>query len=278
MNRLLLLQKVTSSLVSVSQSLIWKGSIFAPVFSYNWVLHPTVRWKSKGAHVKNVKKFDRNDINAEILSLVKEDKMNKEFQNILSRFQNSLVQRLSLRMTPQIFFDIMLPELNVKLGQVANIIQQNNMHQNMTSKNSHNKANVGNHYLLVDLAGRPELFVSARKAVISFLDPCKDGSGEDRVQSVSECAFTIQLNTVITQESRQKALLQGQELLHQTIHEMDKIYHTHNKLLHSKEVKEKLSEDDLFIAREYLRTIIKEQHKLAESMWNPKKLELEGEK
>ncbi|CAH8596161.1 unnamed protein product [Schistosoma intercalatum] len=278
MNRLLSLQKVSSALVRVSQSSIWKGSIFDPVCSHNWVLHPTIRWKSKGAHVKNVKKFDRSDITAEVLSLVKEDKMNKEFQNILSRFQNSLIQRLSLRMTPQIFFDIMLPELNVKLGQVANIILQNNMHQNITSNNSHNRANVGNHYLLVDLTGRPELFVPARKAVISFLDPCKDGSGENRVQSVNECTFTIQLNTVITQESRQRALLQGQELLHQTIHEMDKIYHAHNKLLHSKEAKEKLSEDDLFAAREYLRSMIKEQHKLAEAMWYPKKLELEGEK
>ncbi|CAH8630729.1 unnamed protein product [Schistosoma rodhaini] len=278
MNRLLSLQRVSSSLVSVYQSSVCKGSIFDPACSQNWVLHPTIRWKSKGGHVKNVKKLGRNDITAEVLSFLKEDKMNKEFQNVLSRFQNFIVQRLSLRMTPQTFFDIMLPELNVKLGQVANIILQNNMNQNMTSRDSHNKANLGNQYLLVDLTGRPELFVSARKAVIAFLDPCKDGSGESRVQTVSQCAFTIQLNTVITKESRQRALAQGHELLHQTIHEMDKIYHAHNKLLNSKEAKEKLSEDDLFMAREYLRTVVKEQHKLAESMWNPKKIELEGEK
>ncbi|CAH8295051.1 unnamed protein product [Schistosoma turkestanicum] len=276
MNRLLSLHKFNSSLVSIFQLSAWRGSIFSPVFSYNSALHSSVRWKSKGGHAKHSKIVSRSDVTEEVLSFLKEDKMNKEFQNILSHFQNSLVQRLTLRMTPQLFFDIMIPDANVKLGQVANLTLQNSMHQNISSNNSHNRANLSDQYLLVDLTGRPELFASARKAVVAFLDPRKDGSGESRIQSAGQHAFTIRLNTVITQESRQKALTQGQELLHQTIHEMDKIYHHYNKLLNSKQFKEQFSEDDLFTAREYLRLLVKDQHKLAETIWKPKKLELEG--
>ncbi|TNN17067.1 ribosome recycling factor isoform 1 [Schistosoma japonicum] len=278
MNRLLSFHKLSNFSFNIFNLLVWKRVILSPVFSFNSIVHSTVRWKSKGGHAVNAKKVNRSDISPEVLSLLKEDKMNKEFHNVMSHFQSSLIQRLNLRMTPQLFSDILLPEENVKLGHVANLILQNTAHQNMSLNYSQNRMNLGDQCLLIDLTGRPDLFVSARKAVTTFLNPCKDGSEESRIQSVGQHSFTVRLNTIITQESRQKAVLQGQELLHQTIHEMDKIYQSHNKLLNSKQAKEQLSEDALYLAREYLRSIVKEQHKLAETIWNQKKIELEGEK
>ncbi|CAH8593430.1 unnamed protein product [Heterobilharzia americana] len=272
MNRLLSIYKLTFCSVNISRSFGYKTSIFLD----NGIMNSVVRWKSKGRHTVNVKNISRNDVVPEALSLLKVEKMDKEFQNILLHFQSSLVQRLSLRMTLQTFSDITLSEGNVKLGQVANLLQQNASHQNITSGAPQNRANLGDQFLLVDLSGRPDLFVSARKAVISFLDPSKDGSGESLIEPTDHYAFTIRLNTIITQECRNKAIAQGKELLHQAIHEMDKVYQTHNKLLNSKQAKEQLSEDNLFIARQYLRTLVKEQHNLVETLWNKKKTELEG--
>ncbi|CAH8865657.1 unnamed protein product [Trichobilharzia szidati] len=286
MNRLFSIYQLSSRYSFINSPLLslWnkakQKSIFTSACTVNnSILHSTVRWKSKGglpASVKS-KKISRDDVAPEVFPLIKAEKMEKEFHNLLSRFQASLVQRLSLRMTPQLFADIMIPEENVKLGQVANLLLQNASHQNASSTSAQHRASLGDQFLLVDLTGRPNLLSAARKAVIAFLDPGKDGSGESKLQSAGQHAFTIRLNTVITQESRQKALSQGRELLQHTIREMDKVHQTHSKLLNTKQVKEEISEDNLFIAREYLRALVKEQHKLAELLWEKKRVELEGD-
>nr|CAH8865934.1 unnamed protein product [Trichobilharzia regenti] len=284
MNRLFSICQLSSrSLFNSPLLSLWKENIVTSACTLNTsILYSPVRWKSKGgglpASVKN-KKISRDDVVPEVFPLIKADKMEKEFHNLLSRFQASLVQRLSLRMTPQLFADIMIPEENVKLGQVANLLLQNNAsHQNTPfSSGTQRRVGLGDQFLLVDLTGRPNLLSAARKAVIAFLDPCKDGSGESKLQPAGQYTFTIRLNTVITQESRQKALSQGRELLQHTIREMDKVHQTHSKLLNTKQVKQEISEDNLFIAREYLRALVKEQHKLAETLWEKKRVELEGD-
>ncbi|KAH8873255.1 ribosome recycling factor [Schistosoma japonicum] len=195
MNRLLSFHKLGNFSFNIFNLLVWKRVMLSPVFSFNSIVHSTVRWKSKGGHAVNAKKVNRSDISPEVLSLLKEDKMNKEFHNVMSHFQSSLIQRLNLRMTPQLFSDILLPDENVKLGHVANLILQNTAHHNMSLNYSQNRMNLGDQCLLIDLTGRPDLFVSARKAVTTFLNPCKDGSEESRIQSnlVKKLYFKVSL-------------------------------------------------------------------------------------
>ena len=95
------------------------------------------------------------------------------------------------------------------LGQVANVIMQNSSHSHPGASKSM-ATSFGDQTLLIDLAGRPELVGAARKAVISFLDPSKDGSGSSRIQTVGATAFTVRLNTIVTREVRREMVSRGE--------------------------------------------------------------------
>ncbi|KER22272.1 hypothetical protein T265_09599 [Opisthorchis viverrini] len=206
----------------------------------------------------------------DLLDFINEAEMMQEFEGTLSRFQMALQQRMALKLTPQLLADLPLPEAHTKLGQVANLIVQQNT-KSGTSQGG--QSSVGDQTLLIDLAGRPELTTAARKAVTQFLESTRGGGTQ--LQSAGPSAFTVRLRTVITREAREELIHRGHELLNQVKREMDRIYQKHDKLiLGNSEGKKRFSEDYLFLTREYLRHLVKRQHALATSIWEQKEHEL----
>ncbi|OON20974.1 hypothetical protein X801_03135, partial [Opisthorchis viverrini] len=228
------------------------------------------RWKSKNKGKPNESQPSRDQIPSDLLDFINEAEMMQEFEGTLSRFQMALQQRMALKLTPQLLADLPLPEAHTKLGQVANLIVQQNT-KSGTSQGG--QSSVGDQTLLIDLAGRPELTTAARKAVTQFLESTRGGGTQ--LQSAGPSAFTVRLRTVITREAREELIHRGHELLNQVKREMDRIYQKHDKLiLGNSEGKKRFSEDYLFLTREYLRHLVKRQHALATSIWEQKEHEL----
>ncbi|VDP88084.1 unnamed protein product [Echinostoma caproni] len=225
-----------------------------------------VRWKSKGKGKAKAVPLSKDQLPSELLELIRADEMVGEFEATLSRFQSALQHKLALKITPQMLADLPIPEAHAKLGQVANLIAQNEQHS----------ASI-NPQLLVDLTARPDLIGAARKAVIQFLESANHGSASSLVHAAGQTAFTVRLRTVVTREARDELIHKGQEMLNQVKREMDRIYQAHDKLIpNTPQGKRHHSEDNLFTAREYLRATIKQHHALATSMWEKKHSELNG--
>ncbi|KAA3678671.1 uncharacterized protein DEA37_0009958 [Paragonimus westermani] len=166
-----------------------------------------------------------------------------------------------------------VPEVHVKLGQIANFVIQQ---QSRPSTGSASTA--GDQTLLIDLAGRPDLMWAARKAVSQFLESTKGGTGGTQLDSAGPSAFTVRLRTVVTRETREGLIQQGHEMLNQVKREMDRIYQTHDKLIHANaDARKRFSEDHLFLARDYLRALVKQQHAVATSVWEIKEIELKAD-
>ncbi|KAF8566159.1 Ribosome recycling factor [Paragonimus westermani] len=236
-------------------------------------LHCTVgfsqkRWKSKGKVKPNCPpmKLSKDQLPQELLQFIKEEDMRKQFDETLRRFQTAMQQRLALKLTPQTFAELPIPEVHVKLGQIANFVIQQ---QSRPSTGSASTA--GDQTLLIDLAGRPDLVWAARKAVSQFLESTKGGTGGTQLDSAGPSAFTVRLRTVVTRETRH-------EMLNQVKREMDRIYQTHDKLIHANaDARKRFSEDHLFLARDYLRALVKQQHAVATSVWETKEIELKAD-
>ncbi|CAL8097550.1 unnamed protein product [Calicophoron daubneyi] len=245
----------------------------SPVCQFVRVSCPVVyfpcRWKSKGGSNQKSFKSTEDQIPSDLLMLIKGDEMRTRFHTCLSNFQSALHLKLTLKLTPQMFAEIPLPDSRMKLGEVANFVLQQPQHQ----------AHVyGDQQLLVDLGGHPELAASARKAVAKFLDSRKGSSSGALIQSAGPSAFTVQLRSVITKEAREELIRRGHEMLNQVKREMDRIYQAHNKLLPSTpESKKGYSEDDMFLLREYLKATVKKQHLLASEVWEQKHAELKAD-
>ncbi|GAA29608.2 hypothetical protein CSKR_103070 [Clonorchis sinensis] len=253
-------QACTLSGISVSRT-----SAF-PSFNY------FKRWKSKNKGKLNESQPSRDQIPSDLLDFINEAEMMQEFEGTLSRFQMALQQRMALKLTPQLLADLPLPEAHTKLGQVANLIVQQNT-KSGTSQGG--QSCVGDQTLLIDLAGRPELTTAARKAVTQFLESTRGGGTQ--LQSAGPSAFTVRLRTVVTREAREELIHRGHELLNQVKREMDRIYQKHDKLiLGNSEGKKRFSEDYLFLTREYLRHVVKRQHASATNMWEQKEHELKS--
>lgn len=225
------------------------------------------RLKSKGQSKPHNIALPKSQIPPDLLDFIKDEEMSHQFAAILTRFQTALHRHLMLRPTPQILAELPISDGNVTLGQVANIVLQR-----QTS------AGFGSETVLIDLASRPDLIVSARKAVIALLDSTEGGSGGSQLQTAGSSAFTVKLRTIITGEARERLIQKGREMLNQVRRDMDRVYQAHDKLIHaSTDAKKRFSEDNLFLAREYLRAFVKQQHALASDMWDQRHKELKGD-
>ncbi|KAF7244521.1 Ribosome recycling factor [Paragonimus skrjabini miyazakii] len=233
------------------------------------------RWKSKGKVKPKCSSMQpsKEQLPQELLQFIKEEDMCKQFDAILTRFYTAMQQKLALKLTPQTFAELPVPEAHIKLGQIANFVIQQ---QSRSSTGAASTA--GEQTLLIDLAGRPDLASAARKAVSQFLESTKGGTGGTQLQSAGPSAFTVRLRTVVTRETREGLIQQGHEMLNQVKREMDRIYQTHDKLIHANaDARKRFSEDNLFLARDYLRAVVKQQHAMATSMWESKEIELKAD-
>lgn len=225
------------------------------------------RLKSKGKWKLGNAAPSKSQIPSDLLEFIKHEEMSNQFAAILTRFQMALHRRLVLRLTPQILAELPIPEANVTLGQVADLLLQRQ-----------NSAEFGNETLLIDLANRPDLVVSARKAVTALLDSTEGVSGGTQVQTAGSSAFTVKLRTVITGDARERLIQKGHELLNQVKREMDRVYQAHDKLIHTNtDAKKCFGEDNLFLTREYLRALVKQQHALASDLWDQRLKELRAD-
>ncbi|BHF78506.1 hypothetical protein SprV_0602161900 [Sparganum proliferum] len=239
-----------------------------------------VRFKSKGqSKVKHESApVKAENLSEDIRSTLHEAEMEKEFARILDRFQDDLFLKLCLKLTPEHFFSLPIPGERVRLGEVASIVSQNA------------RSSTGQHpssQILVDLSGRPELFAVARSAVAKFLadsgpqtkrrnaSASAVNSDNDLIQSAGPTQFTVQVRSVVTGEVRSDLIKQGRDLLTRTKKEMDRVYQKYSRLLHSPTLKT-FSEDKKRLAGEYLKTVVRAQHSLADEVWRKKEQELQN--
>ncbi|KAL7056263.1 hypothetical protein AAHC03_020815 [Spirometra sp. Aus1] len=255
-------------------------SVLAVPLQFTHPLELPVRFKSKGqSKVKHESApVKAENLSEEIRSTLHEAEMEKEFARILDRFQDDLFLKLCLKLTPEHFFNLPIPGERVRLGEVASIVSQNA------------RSSTGQHpssQILVDLSGRPELFAVARSAVAKFLADSGSqtkrrnasasavNNDNDLIQSAGPTQFTVQVRSVVTGEVRSDLIKQGRDLLTRTKKEMDRVYQKYNRLLHSPTLKT-FSEDKKRLAGEYLKTVVRTQHSLADEVWKKKEQELQN--